>query len=103
MKACDQAGIMYRTPRLGSTTNYHKFCMFVDSQSSVIKKFAEKDISVDKQYQENFEYSLLANSLAQKDYMPGTNYYNKHVITLPTDPYITKDELEQICNILVKC
>ena len=98
MKTCDQAGIKYRTARLGSTTNYHKFCMFVDDQESVISKFAENGISVDKQYQENFEHSMLGSFKFNK--MPGTEFYNNSVITLPTDPYITKQELYAITSIL---
>lgn len=97
-KTCDQSGIKYRTSRLGSTTNYHKFCIFVDEQNSVIEKFAEHKISVDKQYQENFENSILNVDTVKS--MPGTEYYNRHVITLPTDPYLTKDEIYAITSTL---
>ena len=98
MKTCDEHGIEYRKARLGSTTNYHKFCIFVEDQDYIIRRFGQNGIAVDKQYQENFENSMLNTSKAKP--MPGTEYYNKKVITIPTDPYITTKEQGLICYVL---
>jgi UDP-2-acetamido-2-deoxy-ribo-hexuluronate aminotransferase len=96
--ACKQAGVSYRKPRSQSTTNHHKFVLFVDNQDIAINKFAEQGIGAEKYYQDDFEHSLL-NKLPPRS-MPMTEWYMRSVCCLPTDPYLTDNEVELISSII---
>ena len=96
--ACKVKGIKLRECRPQSTNNNHKFVMFLDNPQKTIDFFRKKHVQLVKYYQEGFEQSILGQQIKR---MPASEKFIQYSVVLPTDPFITDNEIEHICNLIL--
>lgn len=86
------SGIMIRQSPDYSTSNLNKYIIFVDDNLQFKKKMKESDIEVTVQYKHNFAGDPVN--------YPVTNFYNHHVLTIPSHPWLDDGEVDKVVNTL---
>jgi dTDP-4-amino-4,6-dideoxygalactose transaminase len=88
-------GVRLRTSPDYSTTNNHKFVLFVKQNTEFMKKLAGFGIQSQLHYRYNFANNKILNTGEAKDF-PMTDFFNKHAITIPSNPWLTTAEVGRI-------
>jgi dTDP-4-amino-4,6-dideoxygalactose transaminase len=80
-----------------SKTSNHKFPIFVGNNVAFRNKMLDLDVEFQIQYQYNFgeTHQLVKPNLGA---YPFTEWYGKHVITMPTSPFLTDAEVETVID-----
>lgn len=95
-------GIAVRQSPVYSKTNNHKYVLFVGDNRRFSKKLAEKGIESHLHY----TYSFAKNSVIQpisKQAFPMTDFFCRHAITIPSNPWLTDNEKIAVIEAVKDC
>lgn len=88
-------GIKIRKSPNYSTTNNHKYTIFVADKIKFRNKMLEQGIECQLHYTNNFNnINFITNSKEKK--FPGTDYYVRHALSIPNNPWLTTKETDKI-------
>ena len=101
-RGMDKLDVCVRTSPEYSTRNNHKFCIFAKDKWKL--RDAMKDLGVDchLHYTYNFADTEVLQGERQEEY-PGTEFYRKHAISLPSNPWLKSEEIKYIIQSVEKC
>ncbi len=99
--ALKDTGILIRTSPDYSTTNNHKFVLFVDKNIEFMKKLADMGIESHLHYRYNFSKNKVLSNDTTKDF-PMTDFFVNHAITIPSHPWLRKDEMSAVMDAVKK-
>lgn len=94
--------VCLRTSPEYSEKNYHKYCIFVKDKWAFRDKMRELGVDCTLHYTYNFADTEVLQGVRDEQY-PGTEFFRKHAITLPCNPWLTSEELDHVVNSLEKC
>ena len=95
-------GISVRQSPDYSTTNNHKYVIFVDDNRSFSKRLAEKGIESHLHYTYSFAKNSVIQPTSDNNY-PMTDFYCRHAITIPSNPWLTRDERTSVIEAVKDC
>ena len=95
-------GVLIRTSPNYSTTNNHKFVLFVDNNIDFMQKLADMGVESHLHYRYNFSQNkVLSNQTTKK--FPMTDFFVKHAVTIPSHPWLRKEEIAKVIDAVKKC
>ena len=97
-----QMDVCVRTSPEHSAKNYHKYCIFVKDKWKFRDKMREQGVDCLLHYTYNFAETKVLKGERQNDY-PGTEFYREHAVTLPSNPWLTSEEVDHIVKSVEKC
>lgn len=101
-EALKDTGVLIRTSPSYSTTNNHKFVLFVDDNMDFMEKLADMGIESYLHYRYNFSKNKVLSNDTTKDF-PITDYFVRHAITIPSNPWLKKEEISAVIHAVKKC
>lgn len=85
-----------------SEKNYHKYCIFVKDKWEFRDKMRQLGVDSLLHYTYNFADTKVLKGERQSHY-PGTEFYRKHAITIPSHPWLDSSEVDHIVDSVEKC
>jgi len=85
-----------------STSNNHKYCIFVKDKWKFRDKMKDLGVDCHLHYTYNFADTEVLAGERQPEY-PGTEFFRKHAISLPSNPWLTSIEIKHIIDSVEKC
>lgn len=85
-----------------SQKNYHKYCIFVKDKWEFRDKMKDLGVDCTLHYTYNFADTEVLTGERQEEY-PGTEFYRKHAITIPCNPWLNSAEVDHIVKSVEKC
>ena len=98
----NELDVCVRTSPEYSEKNYHKYCIFVKDKWKFRDKMKELGVECTLHYTYNFADTNVLAGDRQEEY-PGTEFYRKHAITIPCNPWLIKTEIDHIIESVGKC
>ena len=71
------------------------FCVLADNRNALAAKLAENGVATAVHFRRNDTYSMY-----EEAYLPSTEYFCSHALSLPMHTLLTDDEVEFICKII---
>ena len=100
--ALKDTGIKIRTSPLYSTTNNHKFVLFVHDNVAFKEKLSKMGIESHLHYQYNFSKNKVLSNDVNRQF-PVTNFFIQHALTIPSHPWLTDMEVKKVINSIKQC
>lgn len=85
-----------------STKNNHKYCIFVEDKWQFRDKMSKFGVECHLHYTYNFSKTPVLKGETLSEY-PWTEFYRKHAISIPSNPWLTVKEINYIINSIEKC
>ena len=96
------SGINIRPSPEYSQTNYHKYSIFVKDKWKFRELMTEQGVETQMHYTYNFTNTpVLSNDVNKK--MPGTEFFNRHAISIPSNPWLKDNEVMKIITAVRNC
>lgn len=85
-----------------SVSNNHKFSLLVADKWQFRDKMVEQGVETQLHYTYNFAKTpIFGNNNARQ--MPMTEFYQKHAISIPSNPWMTDDETSRVMEAVKRC
>ena len=97
-----QIGVCLRKSPSYSSTNYHKYCIFVKNKWQFRDKMKELGVECLLHYTYNFANTEVLRGVNIHDYQ-GTEFYKDHAITIPANPWLRDEEIDHIVKSIKHC
>ena len=95
-------GIETRQSPSYSTTNHHKYVLFVNDNRQFAKKLKEHGVDSNLHYTYNFSKIEAIQETNDLQY-PMTDFFTKHALTIPSNPWLKKDEIKKVVESVKNC
>jgi UDP-2-acetamido-2-deoxy-ribo-hexuluronate aminotransferase len=95
-------GVAIRQSPDYSTTNNHKFVIFVDDNRQFAKMLAEKGVEAHLHYTYNFAKNSVIQQITDVDF-PMTDFFCRHAVTIPSNPWLTSHERTTVIEAVKDC
>ena len=95
-------GVCFRPSPEYSETNNHKFSLMVDNKWNFRDGMSDHGVETLLHYTYNFSKTPVFGENAEQN-MPGTEYFQKHAISIPSNPWLTDAETDQIIDAVKNC
>ena len=97
-----KAGVSVRPSPDYCETNFHKYCIFVKDKWKFRELMSDQNVETHLHYTYNFANTpVLSNNIEQD--MPGTEFYRKHSISIPSNPWLTDKEVGCVIEAVKNC
>ena len=96
------AGVSVRPSPQYCETNFHKYCIFVEDKWKFRKLMAEQNVETHLHYTYNFANTPILSKNTNQD-MPGTEFFRKHAISIPSNPWLTDSEVGSVIEAVKRC
>ena len=95
-------GVAIRPSPEFSVSNNHKFVILVANKQDFRDKMFDQGVETQLHYTYNFmKTPVLSNDTAKN--MPGTEFYQKHAISIPSNPWLSDKETVHVIEAIKKC
>lgn len=88
-------GVCFRPSPSHSKSNNHKFSLLVANKWQFRDRMSERGVETQLHYTYNFAKTPVFGGQNDR-YMPGTELYQQHAISIPSNPWLTDAEIDQI-------
>ena len=95
-------GVCLRPSPEYSKSNNHKFSMLVADKWKFRDRMSEHGVETQLHYTYNFAKTPVFSDNTDQQ-MPGTEFYQKHAISIPSNPWLTDAETDQIIEAVKSC
>lgn len=97
-----ELGIAIRPSPSYSVTNNHKFSLLVNDKWKFRDRMSEQGVETQLHYTYNFAKTpVFSNNTNQ--HMPGTEFYQNHALSIPSNPWLTDLETDKVIEAVKKC
>jgi dTDP-4-amino-4,6-dideoxygalactose transaminase len=94
-------GVCLRPSPEYSKTNNHKFSLLVENKWQFRDKMSAQGVETQLHYTYNFAKTPVFTDRPNIE-MPGTEFYQQHAISIPSNPWLTDQETDQIIEAVKK-
>ncbi len=96
------AGVQIRPSPDYSETNHHKFSIFVSDKKQFRDLMTRQGVETQLHYTYNFARTEVLSTDTEQ-HMPMTEFYARHAISIPSNPWLTDSEVTQVAEAVKSC
>jgi UDP-2-acetamido-2-deoxy-ribo-hexuluronate aminotransferase len=96
------AGVQIRPSPSYSETNHHKFSIFVRDKRQFRDLMTQRGVETQLHYTYNFARTRVLSDNTEQ-HMPMTEFYARHAISIPSNPWLTDQEVDQVAEAVKSC
>ena len=95
-------GVQVRPSPHYSETNNHKFSMFVQDKKAFRDLMIQRGVETQLHYTYNFAKTAVLSDDTEQ-HMPMTEFYARHAISIPSNPWLTDTEVSTVVEAVKSC